>query len=46
MIEEAVVVVLLLQGDDFAIDELVDLPEKLGDVFWDGKVHDVSSDSV
>ncbi len=40
MIEEAVVIVLMLQRHDLAIDELVDAREKLGDVFGDREVHD------
>ena len=46
VIEEPVVIVLMLQRHDLAIDELVDLAEKLGDVLGNGEVHRRVSNSV
>src|SRR5262249_30980232 len=41
VIEEAVVVVLLLERDDFLLDEGVDVDEQLLDVFRNAEVHGV-----
>ncbi len=39
MVEKPIVIVLFLQGFDFAINEIVDPHQKVGDILGDSEIH-------